>query len=159
MRPLILGVFLSSLCLAGHLPNNLMQRGKSDALLCGVDVYHTTLADLRKRFGAPLSYKTYPETKAHAEVIWEQEGSRIHVTAHTDNIAYGVDVSGKPSPMAKTGRGLALGQSLADVKRIYGTRFLQRGDDITLQWEDETELRVHLTSGRITSLELVAGEE
>jgi len=56
-------------------------------------------------------------------------------------------------------RGLALGQSLADVKRIYGSRFLQQGDNITLQWEDGTELRVHLTSGRISLIEAVSNSE
>ena len=159
MRSLLLVILLSGLGFADHLPDNLMQRGKSETLLCDIDVYHTTLADLQKRFGSPLSYKTYPETESHVEIVWEHEGSRIHVRFNTDNIAWVVDVSGERNPMAKTGRGLALGQSLADVKRIYGTRFSQRGDDITLQWEDETELRIHLSSGRIGSLKLIADEE
>ena len=159
MRSLLLVVLLSGLGFADHLPDNLIQRGKSDTLLCDIDVYHTTLADVKTRFGAPLSFKNYPETIAAAEIIWEQEGSRVHVWINADNAVEAVNVSGKPSPIAKTGRGLALGQSLADVRRIYGTRFRQRGDDILLQWEDETELRIHLTAGRITSLELVADEE
>lgn len=159
MRSLVLVVLLSVFSFADHLPANLIARGKPETLLCGIDVNHTTLSDVKKRFSTPLSYKTYPETEEAAEIVWDQEGSRIHATINADNIAYAVDVSGKPSPIAKTGRGLALGQSSADIKRIYGPRFRQRGNNITLQWQDGTELRVCLTSGRISSLELIASVE
>jgi hypothetical protein len=159
MRALVLVFLLPGFIFADHLPANLVALGKPETLLCDIDVNHTTLSDLMKRFSTPLSYKTHPETEEAAEVIWDQEGVRIHATINTDNIAYAVEVGGKPSPIAKTGRGLALGQSSADIKRIYGPRFRQRGNDVTLQWNDGTELRVRLTSGRISSLELIANVE
>lgn len=159
MRSLALVLLLSSISFADHLPANLVAPGKPETLLCDIDVNHTTLSDLKKRFGAPLSYKTHPETEEAAEIIWEQEGLRIHATINADNIAYAVEVSGKASPIAETGRGLGLGQSSADIKRIYGPRFRQRGNDITLQWNDGTELRVRLTDGRISSLDLIASVE
>lgn len=56
-----------------------------------------------------------------AEMVWEQEGSRIHATINADSIAYAVEVSGKPSPIAKTGRGLALGQSPADTLELIAS--------------------------------------
>jgi hypothetical protein len=159
MRTFAIIVLLSSFSFADHLPANLIARGEPETLLCDIDVTHTTLSDLKKRFATPLSYKTHPETEEAAEIIWVQEGSRVHATINADNIAYAVEVSGKPSQIAKTGRGLALGQSSADVKRIYGPRFRKRGTNITLQWKDGTELRVLLTAGRISSLELIASVE
>jgi hypothetical protein len=159
MRSLALVALLSAFSFADHLPANLIARGKPETLLCGIDVNHATLSEVKKRFATPLSYKTYPETEEAAEIVWDQEGSRIHATINADNVAYAVEVSGKPSPIAKTGRGLALGQSSADIARFYGTRFRQRGNNITLQWDDGTELRVRLTAGRISSLQLIADVE
>jgi len=159
MRLFAVIVLLSSFSLADHLPSNLVAQGEPETLLCDIDVNHTTLSDLKKRFTSPLSYKTHPETEEAAEIVWEQEGSRIHATINADNVAYAVEVTEKPSPVAKTGRGLALGQRSADIKRIYGSHFLRRGNNITLQWQNGTELRVHLTSGRISSLELIANVE
>jgi hypothetical protein len=159
MRQLFLAVLLAGLCLADHLPDNLVQRGKADVLLCGIDVYHTTLADLKKRFGTPLTEKPYPDASAEVEAVWEQDGSRIHVVIDAGHVAEGLDVSGKPSPVAKTGRGLALGQSLADIKRIYGSRYFRQGDEIRIEWEDGTHLTVTLSSGRISRLQLGAGLE
>jgi hypothetical protein len=159
IAPVVLLAFLSDFTFADHLPPELIATGKPETLLCDIDVNHTTLADLKNRVAKPLSFKNYPETEETAEMIWEQDGSRIHVTVNADNIAYAVEVSGKASPIAKTGRGLAIGQSSADIKRIYGPRFLQRGNDITIQWKEGSELRVRLTSGRISSLELIASVE
>jgi len=159
MRLLALVVLLSGFSFADDLPSNLIAPGKPETLLCDIDVHHTTLSDLRKRVATPLSLKTHPETEETAEIVWQQEGSRIHATINADNIAYAVEVSGKASPIAKTGRGLAIGQSSTEIKKIYGSRLLRRGNDITVQWNDGTELRVRLTSGRISSLQLIANVE
>jgi len=53
----------------------------------------------------------------------------------------------------------AHGQSLADIKRIYGSRYFRQGDEIRIEWEDGTHLTVTLSSGRISRLQLGAGLE
>ncbi|MGA7930260.1 MAG: hypothetical protein WCA20_30235 [Candidatus Sulfotelmatobacter sp.] len=118
MRTLAIIVLLSSFGFADHLPANLIARGKPETLLCDIDVNHTTLSDLKKRFAAtPLSYKTHPETEEAAEIMWDQEGSRIHVTINAGNIAYAVEVSGKPSQITKTGRGFFFGSWLSGSRQ------------------------------------------
>jgi hypothetical protein len=109
--------------------------------------------------GHPVSYDKYPKTEEAAEIVWDKDGSKIHATINVDNIAYAVDVGGRPNATAKTGRGLQLGQTLKDLKRIYGLRFVRRGNEVILQWHDGTELRAMLVDSVIVSLTLVAAVE
>ena len=123
LRSAALVSILSSIALCEHLPANLIARGKTETILCGVDVYHSTLAGLKGRFGAPTRFEEYPKTEEAAEITWDKEGSIIHATINADHIAYAVELSGKLSSLAQTGSGLKLGQSLIDLRRIYGSRF------------------------------------
>jgi hypothetical protein len=131
--------------------------GPPETTISGVTINRTSLLELKKRIPATLRPKTYSRADRVTSIGWDEAGSRIHVS-FTGQIARAVAVSGKPTPPSKTGRGLALGQSLDDVERIYGSFNLGNlnGDYISVGWIDGTELRVHLTADRITSMELIA---
>ena len=155
---LVVSVFCCGV-LADHLPANLVARGKTETVLCGIDVYHSTLDALRARFAKPVTFEQYPKTEEAAEIVWDKDGSVIHATINANNVAYAVELSGKASPIARTGSGLALGQTLGEIKKIYGTRFLKRGQAVTVQWENGTELRAKIVRNKIVSLLLVANVE
>jgi hypothetical protein len=92
-------------------------------------------------------------------MVWIMDGFKIHATINVADIAYAVDVDGKPGPMTTTGRGLGLGQTLSDLTRIYGPRFSRRGNQVTVQWRGGTEMRATLLNRRIVSLTLIAPVE
>ena len=79
-----------------HMPRNLVARGPAETMLAGIDIHHSHVKGLLEKLGKPASYKRYPETEEAAEVIWEKDGSRIHATINVDDVAYAVEVSGKP---------------------------------------------------------------
>ena len=149
----------SATALADHLPPAMVARGRAEHVLAGIDVYKTSVDSLMTRFGKPVSFKKYPQTEESGEVVWQLKGSTVHASMNADGTAYAVEVSGAPSEVADTGRGLKLGASLADAERMYGTRSLRRGDQVTYQWSDETELRLHLVGKRIQSMLLIANVE
>ncbi len=70
-----------------------------------------------------------------------------------------MEVSGKPTPLAKTGKGLALGATVEDLKKIYGLRFARKANEIDLEWKDGTELRATLHGQQIESILLLADVE
>ena len=135
-------VLMLALCsatgMADHMPPSLMARGRAEHVMAGIDVYKTSVDSLMTKFGKPVSFKKYPETEESGEVVWERKGSTVH---------------------ADTGKGLKLGASLADAERVYGTRFLRRGDQVTYQWKDETELRLRFAGRQIASMLLIANVE
>lgn len=144
---------------ADHLPESRVARGPSETTLAGIDIHHSKVKELIERFGKPDSYKKYPETEEAAEIVWNKDGSTIHATINVDDIAYAVEVSGKPTPITKTGKGLALGASVEDLKKVYGLRYLRKGDQVDLEWKDGTEMRAKLRSQRIESILLLANVE
>ena len=145
--------------LADHLPPSLVARGRPEHVLAGVDVYKTTVKSLIERYGKPVSFKKPPETEEAGEVTWNLQGSVLHVSMNADGTAYAAEVHGAPATLTRTGKGLRLGGSLQDVQRIYGSRYLRHGDEVTLQWSDETELRLHFAGQRIESMLLLAEVE
>ncbi len=152
-------VLWSGVMAADHFPANLIARGPAEHTLGPVDVYHTKMSHLRETLGQPASLKKYPEVEDSAEVVWNKGGLTLHANINVEDVAFAVDVRGEPNALARTGRGLSLGGSLADATRIYGTRYIKRGDVVTFQWRDETELRLRLKQERILSMQLVASEE
>jgi hypothetical protein len=159
MRLLIAMLLFPTMLLADHLPEDKIALGKPETVLCGIDVSRSHVRELVGKFGKPVTYDKYPKTKDAAEITWEKSGSRIHAYINVDDIAYAVDVSGDASATTTTGRGLGLGQKLADLQRIYGNRFVTHGNRVTLQWRDGSELRATIANDRIVSLTLVAPVE
>lgn len=159
MRVFLVLALFACIARADHLPESLLAQGPREVSLCGINVYHSRVPELMKKFGKPFTYEKYPKTEEAAEMVWHANGSKIHVTVNTIDIAYAVSVEGKPSDLTSSGRGLRLGQTLDDLKRIYGNRFLKQGNNITLQWADGTELRASLRENHVIALTLIAAVE
>ena len=140
-------------------PGDIRSSGQPETTLWDVTVGRTSLPDVIKRVPASASRKSYSPGAGVSLLAWDEAGARIHVS-FVGQIAHAVSVSGSPSPNSKTGRGLAIGQSMDDIERIYGQDWLWEDDGVHLRWNDGTELRVHLASrapsARITSVELIA---
>ncbi len=145
--------------MADHLPPALVARGTPEHVIAGIDVYKTSVDSLTARFGKPVSFKKYPQTEEAGEVVWQVKGSIVHATMNADGTSYAVEVSGAPSEAVGTSKGLKVGASLADAERVYGTRVLRRGDQVTYQWKDETELRLRFAGKQIASMLLLANVE
>jgi hypothetical protein len=159
MRVLILLALFPVVLCADHLPGRLIAQGEHETSLCAIEVNHSHVDELMQRFGTPAVYDKYPKVKDQAEISWDKDGARIHTYVNVDQVAYAVEVSGAPSDQDATGRGLRLGQTIADVIRIYGNRYRKRGTQVTLQWADGTELRISFEKNRIAKLMLVAPVE
>jgi hypothetical protein len=179
-----------SLPLSGdHLPEGKIARGKAEHVLAGVNItsftaedevghkyldFKTTITDIETRLGKAGQKRTkgavWGEKSGACEYIWMKPEAWILVTTFCDadgshdSGVYAVVVSGFSRAKAwKTERGLGLGETISDVKRIYGTRFdIQTNTKtgkkwLTIQWTDGTELNLRFDSkGRIRYLSLTA---
>ena len=159
----LLLLMVGGTAVADRLPVNLLARGKVERTLGGVDIdleHGSRPKDLLDRLGKPETYKTTDPMDC-GEIVWVKGGSRLQTEigcgkVHAEDTTVAVEVSGTPSDLTRTGAGLNLGDTMDNVKRCYGTRFGRRGDQVRLQWEDETELRLTLRGGKIVRMMLVA---
>ncbi len=158
-RGFLLLMLFPAVVFADHLPANKVAAGRAESTLAGINIHKSRAKELIEKFGKPDSYKKYPETEEQGEIVWKKDGAVIHATINVDEVAYAVVVSGKPNASTRTGAGLELGGSLADLEKVYGRRFGRRGDVVTVQWRDGTEMRVTLTGGRIATILLLAEVE
>jgi hypothetical protein len=162
---LIIGVAL--LCarpvLADHLPDNELASGKADTVLCGFDPYFTPMKDILSKLGKPDRIDPRPTDKVNVTYQWSKGSLTIKANAYQldgylDRTPVYIEVSGSdPDGFCATGRGLKLGDSLADVRRFYGrygVRWTGKGKrTITIQWNDESTVFVDLTkSGRVEAI-------
>lgn len=143
--------------LADHLPDNKLASGKGDTVLCGFDPRFTPMKDILSKLGKPDRIDPWPEDKLNFTYQWSRGPLTIEVNTYHFYADYlnrppvWIEVSGSdPEGFCKTGRGLKLGDSLADVRRLYGKRYgvtrTSKGEQsITIQWEDEATIFVDLT--------------
>jgi hypothetical protein len=149
---------------ADHLPDNKQASGKADTVLCGFDPYSTPMGDILSKLGKPDRIEPWKVNKVNVTYWW----SRGLLTIQANTYQFGdymnkppvsIEVNGSdPDGFCTTGRGLKLGDSLADVRRLYGKRYDVRSTGkgkrtITIQWKDESTLLVDLTkSGHVEAI-------
>ena len=170
---------LSSTSHADHLPDNLQARGTPETTLAGIHLTeHTKIADVIRLYGKPTEVKgsesDNPNIASSYDYYWIRPGLDLHVLVERlERKIPGweyvslveVDV-GTSRRVAKTGRGLKVGDSMKKLKRIYGNRFKIRDipklkiHDVMIQWRrEEFSLVATLDEhGRITALALAAPE-
>ncbi len=108
---------------------------RSDTVLSGIDVYRETIADVIAKIGKPNAVKTLRTvtegtfTFTERGYEWEQEDCvlRIVTTESMDGNSSGIDsvyVRGtRPcGEIGTTGRGLKLGDTMSNARRVYGLR-------------------------------------
>lgn len=182
MRILPLGVVvLFAVCwaippaaLADHLPENKLARGRADTVLSGVDIYKTPMTKAIVKLGKPAKVTDVPSTPDEGggrSYEWQRGDTRLELFTWNDkgdeSVPYSAEVWGKKPAgnIGTTGRGLHLGDRLADVRRIYGGRFIKTKHKdgsfhLTIQWEDETTLDLDFDkTGYINHMHLMAEVE
>lgn len=141
-------------------------RGKPDTVLSGIDVCNTPMWKVFAKLGKPDRIE-HPGNEP--DFIWEQGGVKLIVSeyAYLEGLVPNfVQVSGKApvGPIGRTGRGLALGASLADIRQIYGRHFpvdVYRGvRHVSVLWKDSGDA-LYITldkNNRVDRIELHAGD-
>ena len=170
---------LSSTSSADHLDERLQARGTPETTLAGIHLSERTkIADVIRLYGRPTkregSESDNPNVASSYDYYWIRRGLNLHVLVQRlprrmpgwEYVSL-VEVDyGTSRPVAKTGKGLRIGNSLKDLKRIYGNRFKVRDipklniHDAMIQWRQEEYSLVATLDKRdkITALQLFAPE-
>jgi len=179
MMAVLSASILAPTCLADHLPPELQARGRPEKRLAGIVPGRSTVADVIKMYGKP-SEVTKQGKPAGLNVVdtydyyWVKSGVKLHLLVYGGSGIKGgeyialVEVEGPDvrGMIGRTGSGLKLGDSMAEVKRIYGRRFKERQlpklniHDVMIQWrEEEFSLIAEFDNrGRIKNLSLSSPE-
>lgn len=173
-------IFTAGLCFtarADHLPEALQARGKPETTLAGINLKGATLADIIRHYGQPTKVKAWeqdnPNIANSYDYYWVRSGLSLHVviqrSRESPNWEYVslLEVgAGTSRKTGKTGKALRLGDTLKDLKRIYGRRFHERNipklkiHDVMIQWRREEYSLVATLDrhNRVTGLSLAAPE-
>lgn len=125
-------------------------KGKADTSICGFDVTKAVLKDVKSKLGK-LKYKDKDELVKVYQ--WNKGALKVEIQISTDDDSIKhVTVKGDdPTGVCKTGRGLQLGQTLDDVKKIYGKLSSEtiisddgKGVSASLNWEQEADLYINM---------------
>jgi len=163
---------------ADHLPDNLLARGRPETRLARINLKDVKLADIIRRYGKPNRVKAWesdrPDFSSSYDYRWLRPGLKLHVVVERLprkdpdwEVVTLVEVSsGTSRKVGRTGRGLKLGDTLSDLKRLYGFRFHERNipklklHHVMIQWRREEYSLVATLDrhNRISGLTLVAPE-
>ena len=160
-------LFISSVSHADHLPENKQARGNPEKRLAGIHLERNKIADVIRMYGKPTEIRKQPGPPeiAMTDYYWRKGKFELHVlvirSSGTSWISL-VEVEGATGTAGRTGAGLKIGDTLSDLKRIYGPRFHLRNipnlkiHDVMIQWrKEEFSLVAELDHrGKITKLTL-----
>ncbi len=179
-------LFMASVVLGGitwgqHLPEEQVAKSPTEYALCGINIQKTLFTAAVQRLGPPTGFRVVEILKGARPAgavayVWQKNGVRIQATAYyyeengkrIEDVLYSVKVWGaRPTQdgVGRTGVGLALGDTLRDVKKYYGDRFFQSKTTkglthVQLEWTDGTELHLQFDAqGRISYMQLIANVE
>ena len=136
--------------------------------LAGIHLRHTKLSDVFRMYGKPSKVERHssPSDIKEIDYYWNKSKGRLHIL-RIQNYTALIEVEGSPeSVLLRTGKGLKIGDDLADLKRIYGPRYRVRNipnrniHDVMIQWrQEEFSLVAELNErGKIKKLSLFAPE-
>lgn len=125
--------FLSALLLAvgsayaDHLPDAMLAKGKPEVELAGINLEKSKLDDVIRRYGQPAHKLNAPNNPAWAGYSWEMPHAKLEVNVEegpkgaeiTDIYIAGTS----DAEVGLSGQGLKIGDTLTDLKRIYGPLF------------------------------------
>jgi hypothetical protein len=125
---------------ADHLPATLMAMGSPEDTLAGINLRSATWDHVLKKYGSPAQTIKAPNNPGWRGYLWQSAATRLEVqVSHGKTRPYVDTITvvrlGSASTMDQlaaagvTGRGLKLGDSLDDLKKIYGDRFQLTGQD------------------------------
>ena len=163
-------------CFADHLPEHQLARGRPETTLARIDLRRTNIEKIVRVYGKPTEEKKWEpgmsNSSGQIDYYWRKKGLNLHV--QIEFIAKDpswkpivlVEVSEGTSRMIGTTRaGLAVGDTLTDLRRVYGRRFHVRNipkhdiHDVMVQWRSGYSLVATLNrKNRIVNLFLSAPE-
>src|SRR5579859_809041 len=139
---------------ADHLPPNLISASHPEQLLGSVMLEKTTVSQLTAAYGKPVKIQNDADARdssgGQREYFWDLEGCKLGVgtwfQSSKEMAVTSAEVWGHRSiSQCQTGQGLRLGNRMADIGRIYGSRF-QHGRKTTdhslyahIEWRNGTE--------------------
>jgi hypothetical protein len=160
--PVILVLVIGSSASADHLPDSLLSDGRPEKVLAHFSLDSTKLASVIRTLGQPTRIE-------HENYFWVNDSWTLQLVVYFPNSAneylsmIRVEGSNVPPLFRTTGRGLRLGDSITDLVRIYGKKYLEHKlpkrklHEVMVQWRSpEISLVAQLdTRGRIWSLSLL----
>lgn len=176
---LLTALLSASTCFADHLPPKDQSKGLPEKTLAGITLDHTKVSDVIRKYGNPSEVqkeKNPPDSNVvdTYHYRWHKRGIKLHLAVfHFDETRNGEDIAvieiegSRPTDrIYQTGRGLKIGDDLADVRRIYGPRYKLSNipslsiHNVEIQWRsEEYSLIAELDKkGRITKLSLFSPE-
>jgi len=181
-------LLLCAALLGDHLPETKLARGNSEMVLAGIDIssflvpdehgmhhddFRTRVPDVVAKFGRfsrrEIRGDTPGKETGECEYVWAKPHVQLATTifcsedGSTDLTGiHHVVVSGTSREAKwKTGAGVGLGDSISDIRRAYGSRYVvyhtlpEKTRELMLQWPDGTELSFRFdSSGRINYVSL-----
>ena len=144
-------------------------KGKPDTVLSGINVCSTPMWKVFRMLGNPARTERITNQPVF---VWERGEVKLKVSEYTflrGLVPNFVEVSGKApvGDIGKTGRGLALGATLNDIRRVYGRRFPVDVDEshrvswVSVLWKGQgtAGLDFRLNSkGQVDYIQLLAGD-
>ena len=159
---------------AQHVSADKMATSTPEHVLSGINVYSTNPTAVERRLGKPKKIKDEPQPDYPGSGFvyhwWEIDGVQLCASLRYEprngrrvtSVLDVVEVWGtRPTKggIGITGAGLALGDTLSDVRRHYGSSMSssQRGRFLQIYWKDGTELEITIDDrGRINRMRLLA---
>ena len=167
-------IAFASVSRADHLPYDLQAKGRPESRIAGIDMKRARLTDIIRLYGRPSRVEGVdhhnPRIADSFNYYWVKPGLNLHVLIQRlPNLEYVslIEVeTGTSRKNGRTGAGLKLGDTLQDLKRVYGNRFKMWNNPklkvhaVTLQWRrEEFSLEAALDEhNRITAFTLAAPE-
>src|SRR5207245_7009408 len=119
---------------ADHLPDNLQAPGRPETTLARINLKDASITKIVKLYGKPTKEKraepSLPNSSGSIDYYWRRRGLNLHVQIEFATqqpewkpvvlVEVGIGTSRRVS---KTGAGLRLGDTLSDLRRVYGRRF------------------------------------
>lgn len=174
---LLILIIFPSIGRADHLPDSLQARGRPETTLARINLKGASITKIVRLYGKPTKEKrlepSLPNSSGSIDYYWHRRGLNLHVQIEfaieqpTWKPVVLVEVGvGSSRRISKTGAGIRLGDTLSDLRHVYGRRFHLRNipkfkiHDVMIQWHrEEYSLIATLDRhNRITSLSLVTPE-
>jgi hypothetical protein len=160
---------------ADHLPPNLISVSHPEQQIGTVVLERTVVSQLVMAYGKPIKVQNDVDagdsSSGQREYFWDLEGCKLGVGTwfqpSNETAVTSAEVWGHRSiSNCQTGQGLKLGDTMADISRIYGSRFQHGRKTIDhslyahIEWPNGTEADIDFDKhGRIDHISLLTSVE
>lgn len=141
-------------------PVSAQASSEPDAVLAGIDIFHTTISDVIKLYGPPEGVYAAPEPypAGTKQYKWGRLTVTLRVLVQPTNsgeqiTAVQIDGEGDGKPISRTGRGLKLNDKQQQIKKLYGIE--PSASSASIEWADGIGLFIRVNAkSRVDRIEL-----